>query len=150
LQPEGVIVLPGGHAGFAAGFGAACTGGGGLTAAAAAAGGRGGGGDGLTAAVVGVDGGDGGFGFTAVGGGVFLSGFASVFTGVGVPPFSVACPLSAGAFSFGVLAPFGFVPSVVWLVGFAPGWLEPGFTSLAATTPLPVNSPGFAVAAIAG
>ena len=28
--------------------------------------------------------------------------------------------------------------------------MEPGFTSLAATTPLPVNLPGLAVAAIAG
>ena len=71
MQPEGVIVLPGGHAGLAAGFGAACTGGGGLTATAAAAGGRGGGGGGLTAAVVaGAGAGDGRFGFAAVGGGV--------------------------------------------------------------------------------
>ena len=71
LQPAGVSVLPGGHAGFAAGF---AGGGGGLTAATGAGAGR-----------------SGGFGFTVWAGGVAPSGLAPILDGLGGPaPFNFA------------------------------------------------------------
>ncbi len=140
MQPAGVIVLPGGHAGFAAGF--AGGGGGGLTAAAAA----------------------GGLGCTACGGGVTPRGLASVLGGVS--PFRVAWSFSAGPF-FSCTAvpgvtpvgvpgaiPVGLVPGAIPVgfvaIGAAPVGFAVGFASLAATTPLPEKTPGLAVAAIAG
>jgi hypothetical protein len=107
LQPAGVIVLPGGHPGFAGGEG-------GLAAAGAGAAGRGGGGDGLTAAVAGVGGRDGEFGVAALGGGVAASGFASGFDVLGgFPVFSFAWPLGDSPLSDlpepGLVDPAGFV-----------------------------------------
>ena len=119
----------------------------------------------------------GGLGFTACCGGAVTTGLASVLGGVS--PFRVACSCSTAPFFSGtavpgglvsiVAAPVGFVPGSTAaagllpggnLVGFAPigavpvgfavGTAGDDFSSRAATTPLPVNSPGLVVAAIAG
>jgi hypothetical protein len=74
----------------------------------------------------------------------------SVFA-LGVSPlFRVVWVFSAGVFFSGVLREFGSVPTAVAPVAFVPGTVAFGFSSRAATTPLPVNSPALAVAAIDG
>jgi hypothetical protein len=81
-----------------------------------------------------------GLGAAALGGGTAATGLASVFGGLAWVPPLVACSLPAGS----------VFPSAPVLVGFARGGAALGFASLAATTPLPVSSPGLDVAAIAG
>jgi hypothetical protein len=103
LQPDGVIVFPGGHAGFAAGLSGG--GGGGGLAEAATAGLAGGGGGGFIAAAAAGTGRGGGFGFTACdGGGVAASGLASIFDDFGRPVFCFTWSL-AGSFLSSVLEP---------------------------------------------
>jgi len=106
LQPDGVIVFPGGHAGFAAGLSGG--GGGSVLAEAATAGlaGGGGGGGGFIAAAAAGAGFGCGFGFTACdGGGVAASGLASIFDDFGrLPVFCFTWSL-AGSFLSSVLEP---------------------------------------------
>jgi hypothetical protein len=67
--------------------------------------------------------------------------------GVSSPGFAIILP--AGALSRGV-GTFALGVTVSAAPGFDPGGAVAGFSSLAATTPLPVNSPGLEVAATAG
>lgn len=97
------------------------------------------------------------FGFAFIPGGLAAIdglasvGFASVFAdedGVPSPGFAIVLP--AGAFLSRGVGMFALGATVPAPFGFDPGSTVAGFSSLAATTPLPVNSPGLEVAATAG
>jgi len=123
-------VLPGGQTGLVGGAGCA-------VACAGGCGGGGKGGAGLIAVCSGCGGGgEGAAGLIAV-----CSGCGG--GGEGGAGLIAVCSLSRA------LGPVGLGPTAVVPVGFPPG-AAAGFSSLAATTPLPVNSPGLAVAATAG
>jgi hypothetical protein len=112
----------------------------------------------------------GGFGFEAILGGAVASVLASVLVLSGFaefpPPSDARLPGAVASVLASVLVLSGFgevpLPSDARLlgafalgvaapaVGFAPGVTAPGVACLAATTPLPLNSPDLAVAAIAG
>jgi hypothetical protein len=112
----------------------------------------------------------GGFGFETVLGGAVASGLASllVLSDFGEAPLPGAARLlgavASGLASALVLSGFGEVPvpsdarllgevrlgAVAPVVGLVLGVTVPGVACRAATTPFPLNSPGLAVAAIAG
>ena len=68
----------------------------------------------------------------------------------GVPSPGFAIVLPAGAFLSRGVGMFPLGATVSAPPGFDPGSAAAGFSSLAATTPLPVNSPGLEVVATAG
>jgi hypothetical protein len=80
-----------------------------------------------------------------------FGGFVSTFgCSVGDLPFSIVWFLPAGSSFSTALDPVGFGPTAVALVVFVAVGIAPGSACRAATTPLPVNSLGLAVAAIVG